>query len=97
MRSHPYKNLYKAGKTYELQVRVEGINITVRLDSGDLVMKGGHVLDWFVCRFPRLMIGYCSPPSSKGAKLTHIYTKEQMMALKAEKDKIYQKCKTIFK
>ena len=56
-------------------------------------MKGGHVLDWFVSKFPSIMNGYCSPPGENPRELRDIYTQEQLEALKTEREKIYKDCK----
>ncbi|XP_035825289.1 uncharacterized protein LOC118477155 [Aplysia californica] len=88
--SFPYKDLYRAGKKYELQLRVDGISITINLDSGQLVLRGRHVLDWFVSRFQGIMTGYCSRPGENPRELREVYTQQEMEALQEEREKIYK-------
>lgn len=88
--SYPYKHLYRAGKKYELELRVDGIYIRVNTETGHLTLQGPHVIDWLVSRFPDVLRGYCLPPDDNVRAMREVYTQEQTEALQKERDWIYK-------
>ncbi|GFS15236.1 hypothetical protein ElyMa_006766100 [Elysia marginata] len=89
--SYPYKTLYRGGKEYELQVRVDGVTVTINLASGQLYVKGCHALDWFVQRIPSLLKAYSSPNGWSGPRsIQPIFSPEEVKILASEKEKHYK-------
>lgn len=91
--SHTYKKLYRVGSKYELQLRVDGMTLTVDLASGCLTIKGSHVIDWVVSRFPGIMNGFVKPPGTVSKELCKQYTEQEVESLKQEQKIYYKKCK----
>ncbi|CAG5117493.1 unnamed protein product [Candidula unifasciata] len=89
--SHTYKKLYRMGNKYELQLRVDGVTLRVDLASGCLTIKGSHVIDWAVSRFPEIMNGYLKPPVTASKELREQYTKQEVDSLHQEQKKYYKK------
>lgn len=89
--SHPYKTLYRGGKEYELQIRVDGVTVTINLASGQLHIKGCHAIDWVVQRMPSLLEAYSSPPGKCGSRdVQPIFTPKEVKILASEKEKRYK-------
>ncbi|GFO14318.1 hypothetical protein PoB_004082300 [Plakobranchus ocellatus] len=89
--SYPYKKLYHGKKDYELQLRVDGVNVTINLASGQLFIKGFHVVDWFVQRIPVLLQAYEKPPGQCGPRaIEPLFTSEDIAVLTAEREKRYK-------
>uniref|UniRef100_A0A2C9LF99 Uncharacterized protein n=1 Tax=Biomphalaria glabrata TaxID=6526 RepID=A0A2C9LF99_BIOGL len=86
--SHTYKKLYQAGGRFELQLRIEGVSISINLKTGWLTFQGTFVIDWFVRHMPKILEAYNGQHSEK---ITDIFTKEEMEILHKEKQRQYRK------
>ncbi|KAH9519506.1 hypothetical protein Btru_002893 [Bulinus truncatus] len=87
-----YKKLYHAGSEFELQLRIEGISISINLQTGYLTLKGTFVIDWFVSQMPKILEACTMHPDGQRKKMDGAYTLAEMKALKEEHKKYYNKC-----
>ncbi|XP_060069061.1 uncharacterized protein LOC132549158 [Ylistrum balloti] len=58
---YPYRTLYEANGNRKINLNIDDVTITVFLSTGQLVIHGNFVLEWFTKRFEDILRNYDAP------------------------------------